>query len=81
MEKHEKTHSNERVQEKLKIGSFNICRGLNSKETLLLNLMENEELDIIGVHETDISDFDESTPFTLSGFKTYWPIKRTESHL
>ena len=44
-------------------------------------MIEEEELDIIGVSETDLKDFDESLPYTLRGFKTFWPLKRSETNM
>ena len=71
----------EKTKKTIRVGSLNICKGLNNKEVQLLNTMENEELDIFGVSETDLSDFDEEKPFTLKGFRTYYPLKRQERNL
>ena len=65
----------------LKVASLNVCKGLFSKEVLFLNMMQQEELDIIGVCETEVTDFGEQKPFTLSGFRTYWPLKRSDNNL
>ena len=65
----------------LKVASLNVCKGLFSKEVLFLNMMQQEELDIIAVCETEVTDFGEQKPFTLSGFRTYWPLKRSDNNL
>ena len=86
MNKHDKSKKNKKPfsctegdnkNKALRVGSFNICKGMNNKEELLLNMMENEDFDIIAVHETDIQEFDEKRPFTLLGFRTYWPLQRS----
>ena len=90
LKKHEKIHNNppatsnekcKKSQKILRVGHLNICKGVNSKEALLLNTIEDEEIDIIGVSETDLYDFNEQKPWTLKGFKTYWPLKRTEKNV
>ena len=65
----------------LRVASLNICKGLYSKETLLLNLMINEDIDIIGISEADLSFFDEKRPFSLHGYKTFYPILRQDKNI
>ena len=62
----------------LRLGSLNICKGLYTKEKFLLDTIEKQEIDIFGVSETDLKHFDESRPFSLKGFKTYYPLKRQD---
>ena len=90
LKNHEKIHKAEepfscqardKTKKHLRIGNLNICKGLNNKEAQLLNMIEEEEIDIIGVSETDLKDFDESLPYTLRGFKTFWPLKRSETNM
>ena len=46
-EKPYRCHEREKSKKTLKVGSLNICKGLNNKEVQLLNMIENEDLDII----------------------------------
>ena len=91
LKKHERTHRTKKpasgqhcdkpTNQTLRVGNLNICKGLYSKEALLLNMIEHEEIDIFGVSETDILDFNEEKPFSLKGYRTYWPIKRSDNNL
>ena len=90
LKNHEKIHkageafscqARDKTKKHLRIGNLNICKGLNNKEAQLLNMIEEEEIDIIGVSETDLKDFDESLPYTLRGFKTFWPLKRSKANM
>ena len=56
----------------MKIGSLNIRGGLYSKEHLIKQTIEEHDLSIIGLHEVDIEDFDETKPFTIKGYRTYF---------
>ena len=67
---------NENVNNSLRIASLNIDRGLFNKEEKLINTIEELELDIFGVSEVDIKDFDEKKPFSLEGFNTFFPLQR-----
>ena len=67
---------NETVNNKLRIASLNIDRGLFDKEERLINTIEDLELDIFGVSEVDIKDFDETKPYSLQGFNTFFPLQR-----
>ena len=67
---------NENVNNSLRIASLNIDRGLFNKEERLINTIEELELDIFGVSEVDIKDFDEKKPFSLEGFNTFFPLQR-----
>ena len=64
----------------LKIGSLNIGRGLFRKEELLINTIREQNYDIFGVSEVDIEDFDEEKPFTIEGFKSFFPLHRPGSN-
>jgi len=65
------------IKNSLRISSLNICRGLFKKEERLLNTMNETKCDIFSVSEVDIEDFDEKKPYSLEGYKTYFPLKRT----
>ena len=43
--------------------------------------MINEEIDIIGISETDLPNFDEKKPYSLMGFKTFYPLQRQEKNI
>ena len=60
----------------LRIASLNINRGLFDKEEVLINTIEELNFDICAVSEVDIKDFDEKKPFSIDGFKTYFPLQR-----
>ena len=45
-----------------------------------MNKIYEENLDILGVSEVDIEDLDEKKPFTIKGFKTYFPLQRKGSN-
>ena len=60
----------------LKIASLNIGRGLFSKEELLKYTMIEQNCDIMGVSEVDIEFFDEKKPFSIEGFKSFFPLQR-----
>ena len=47
-------------------------------EILVFSCQHAIYIDIMGVSETDLKHFDESKPFSLKGFKTFYPIKRQE---
>ena len=49
---------------------------LFDKEERLINTLEEHELDICAVSEVDIKDFDETKPFSIEGFNTYFPLQR-----
>ena len=61
LKRHERTRES---SHSLRVGNLNICRGINNKEALLLNMIETEKIDIIGVSEVDIPHFDEKKPFS-----------------
>ena len=68
----ETVEKNETVNNNLRIASLNIDRGLFDKEERLINTIEELELDIFGVSEVDIKDFDETKPYSLQGFNTFF---------
>ena len=53
---------------------------MNSKDTQLMNMLINEDIDIMKVSETDLI-FDEKKPFSLEGFKTFYPLLRQERNV
>jgi len=65
------------VKNILRISSLNIRRGLYSKEENLFHLIQEQSCDICSFSEVDIVDFDEKKPFSMEGFKTFFPLKRT----
>ena len=64
----------------MKISSLNIGRGLFKKEELLMNTLSEQSCDICSICEVDIEDFDETKPFTIKGYRTYFPLKRVGSN-
>ena len=65
------------LKNSLRISSLNIRRGLNSKEEELIQTILEQNCDVCSISEVDIVDFDESRPFSIEGFKTYFPLRRT----
>ena len=63
----------------IRIASLNIGRGLIGKEEQLKNTIYELKCDICCVSECDLVDFDESKPFSIEGFKTLFPLKRSGS--
>ena len=83
----ETRNSKPKDKARLKIGSLNICGGLVStrkkkgKEELLLDTITRNNLDICCVQETELEHFNDSKPFSLKGFKTFFPKKRSEENI
>ena len=65
-----------KITESLRIGSLNIGTGLYAKEELLINTIQEQKCDIIGISEVDIEYFDEKNPFSIKGYKTFFPLQR-----
>ena len=59
----------------LRIASLNIRRRLYKKEELLGNSINENKCDICCVSEYDLEYVDESKPFSIKGFKTYFPLQ------
>ena len=59
----------------IRIGSLNICRGLFKKEVQLKYTIQEQNIDIIGISEVDLLDFDEKKPFKIEGFNTFFPLQ------
>ena len=64
----------------LRVANLNIDRGLIKKEDLLKYTIQEYNIDIIGVSEVDLIDFDEKKPFKIEGFNTFFPLKRPGSN-
>ena len=60
------------------IGSLNI--GLCKKEELLKNTISEHDFDVCSVSEVEIKYFDERKPFSIHGYKTFFPLQRPGSH-
>ena len=60
----------------LKIASLNIGRGLFKKEELLKNTIRYHDFDVCSVSEVDIENFDEKKPFSIHGYRTFFPLER-----
>ena len=65
------------IKDLLRISSLNIRRGLYKKEEELILLMQEQNCDVCSFSEVDIEDFNEIKPFSIEGFKTFFPLKRT----
>ena len=68
------------INDLLRISSLNIRRGLYKKEEELILLMQEQNCDVCSFSEVDIEDFNEKKPFSIEGFKTFFPLKRTGSN-
>ena len=64
----------------LRVANLNIDRGLIKKEDLLKYTIQEYNIDMIGVSEVDLIDFDEKKPFKIEGFNTFFPLKRPGSN-
>ena len=64
----------------IKLGSFNICRGLYKKEEQLIHFVTQNNFDFFGIQETDIIEFDPKVPFTIKGYKTFSAIEKKKSN-
>ena len=64
----------------LRVANLNIDRGLIKKEDLLKYTIQEYNIDVIGVSEVDLIDFDEKRPFKIEGFNTFFPLKRPGSN-
>ena len=64
------------INDLLRISSLNIRRGLYKKEEELILLMQEQNCDVCSFSEVDIEDFNEKKPFSIEGFKTFFPLKR-----
>ena len=67
-------------QSAIKLGSFNICRGLYRKEEQLNHIVTQNNFDFFGIQEADIAEFDPKVPFTIKGYKTFSAIEKKESN-
>ncbi|MCP3931383.1 MAG: endonuclease/exonuclease/phosphatase family protein, partial [Bacteroidetes bacterium] len=63
----------------LKIASLNINRGLFDKEENLIKTIKENDFDICALSEVDIKYLDDKKPFSIEGFKTYFPLQRPGS--
>ena len=85
LKQHQKRHKGGQ-RNKLRIGSFNIGGGLiskrnkNGKEEVLLETLCSKQIDIACVQETELEHFDESRPFSINGFKTFFTKKRNDEN-
>ena len=77
----ETVNNNKKVNNNLRIASLNINRVLFNKEERLIHTIEEHDLDIFGVSEVDIKDFDETKLFSLEGFNTFFPYRGREQIL
>ena len=57
-----------------------IGRDLETKEELLKHTIMDEKFDICSVSEVDLEHFDEKKPFSIKGFKTYFPFERNNTN-
>ena len=84
LKRHKQNHGEQRKS--LRLGSFNIGGGLISskkkrgKEELLLETLSTNKVDIACVQETELEHFDESRPFSLSGYRTFFTQKRSNDN-
>ena len=59
----------------LKCGTWNICRGLITREHELKTLLKDESLDILFITETDTNMLDSEEDYLIEGYKTIFPKK------
>jgi exonuclease III len=60
----------------LRIASWNIKRGLFTKEEEIKELAKNESIDLLALLEVDLKDIDDKKPPQVEGFATILPLRR-----
>ena len=60
----------------LKIGCWNIRRGLLKRELEIVNLIEEQKLDVLTLVETDTMNLNSENDYVIKGFKTILPTKK-----
>ena len=64
-----------KVAKKLICGTWNICRGLISREHELTQLLKDESIDILFLTETDTRLLEIEKDYSINGFKTIFPLR------
>ena len=70
------TINKEITYSKIKIGCWNIRRGLLKRELEIINLIEEQKLDILTLVETDTLNLNSESDYIIKGFKTILPTKK-----
>ena len=68
------------TKKSLRIANLNINRGLFWKEDWLKYDLQEYNIDIIGVSEVDLIDFDEKKHYKIEGFNTFFTLQRPGSN-
>ena len=66
-------------QANLICGTWNICRGLVTRENELTQLLDKENIDILFLIETDTSKIESENDYVLNGYKTILPLRNDKS--
>ena len=66
---------------RLRIGSWNIKRGLVTKEIELRDILNEEDLDILFLNETDTKQISKITDYQIDGYETVLPKTPKSSEL
>ena len=66
-------------QANLICGTWNICRGLVTRENELIQLLDKEKIDILFLTETDTSKIESENDYVMNGYKTILPLRDDRS--
>ena len=72
-----KSINGSKKRKNLKCGTWNICKGLVTREFELLQLLEEEEIDILFITETDTLMLESESDYSIKGYKTIFPKRKT----
>ena len=75
----DKLHKPNNWNRALKCGTWNIRRGLLTREAELKNLLIQENLDILFLTETDSKNLVNDESYVIQGYKTILPLISLES--
>ena len=64
----------------LKIGTWNVRRGLITREIEIINLLESEKLDVLFLTETDTKK-QNATGYKIKGFNTFVQLKKSDEDM
>ena len=74
----EKPEFSEPEPVELKIGCWNVRRGLVKREHEITDLLRNQNLDVLFLVETDTTMITEEKDYKMKGFKTLFPLRKKD---
>ena len=69
-------NKNKNKNHSLKCATWNICRGLVTREYELKNLLETKDIDVMFLTETDLNNLETESDYIIQGYKTILPMKK-----